>query len=169
MKISQLCGKKVLSTAGKRGYVVSATVEDTKLASLVCADEDEKEFVIDAANVKSIKDKVIFKDEKSKIRGEHLRLGKPVYDCTGNFLGILTDFTAERNELVYAHVGKKKFSASDLVCGDAVIVKSSARVLKSDVKKNGRVIIRKGTPLTPEVAEKAQKHGELIQTNLKTI
>ena len=165
MKISQLFGKKVLSTAGKRGYVVSATVEDTKLASLVCADEDEKEFVIDAANVKSIKDKVIFKDEKSKIRGEHLRLGKPVYDCTG----ILTDFTAERNELVYAHVGKKKFSASDLVCGDAVIVKSSARVLKSDVKKNGRVIIRKGTPLTPEVAEKAQKHGELIQTNLKTI
>ena len=69
MKISQLFGKKVLSTAGKRGYVVSATVEDTKLASLVCADEDEKEFIIDAANVKSIKDKVIFKDEKNFFKG----------------------------------------------------------------------------------------------------
>ena len=59
MKISQLFGKKVLSTAGKRGYVVSATVEDTTLASLVCADEDEKEFIIDAANVKRDRKSVV--------------------------------------------------------------------------------------------------------------
>ena len=53
-------------------------------------DEDEKEFIIDAANVKSIKDKVIFKDEKSKIRGEHLRLGKPVYELCAPCLACIT-------------------------------------------------------------------------------
>ena len=100
--------------------------------------------------------------------GAPLRLGKPVFDCEGAYLGRLTDFTAEKNVLLFAHSGAKKFSADDIVCGDAVIVKSSARVLKSDVKKNGRIIIRKGTPLTPETLEKAEKHGEYVQANLKT-
>ncbi len=168
MKVSILYGKETLSTAGKKGYVLSVNVSGGKIVSYTCADENEKRFTIDADSVKSVKEKIVYVDGGKGAAGAPLRLGKPVFDCEGAYLGRLTDFTAEKNVLLFAHSGAKKFSADDIVCGDAVIVKSSARVLKSDVKKNGRINIRKGTPLTPETLEKAEKHGEYVQANLKT-
>ena len=50
-----------------------------------------------------------------------------------------------------------------------MIIKNSAQILKSDVKKGNRVIIKRGTPLTPEILDKARKKGEYVQTKLKTI
>lgn len=170
MKISLYYGKKIESATGKRGYVISVNADGGKIVCLTCADEDEKEFTVAAESIKSVKTKIVYKGaDGKKVSGSPVRLGKPVFGCDGAYLGKLTDFTVENNRITFAHVGNKKFSADDIVCGDAVIVKSSARVLKSDVKKNGRIIIRRGTSLTDEVLDKAQKHGEYVQANLRTI
>ena len=170
MKVSSIYGKKVISTSGKEGYVLSVWAEGNKIKSLFCADANEKEFNVDFDCVKSVKDKIIYKDCKSaKKSGKSVTLGKPVFSCEGEYIGKVTDFIAEKNELVFAIVGNKKFSCEDIIVGDAVIIKSSARIVRSDVKKGNRVIIRRGTPLTPEVLEKAQKKGEYVQTNLKSI
>ena len=169
MKISQIYGKRAVSTAGTTGYVISVNAKDGNITGFTCADENEKKFNVNIENVKSIKTVVIYRAGKGEKSGEPVRLGKLVFDCNGTYLGKLTDYTIEKNALVYAHVGNKKFSADDIVDGDAIIVKNSARILKSDVKKNGRIILRKGTPLTPESLEKARAKGEYVQANLKTI
>ena len=170
MKLSNIYGKKVLSTAGKAGYVLGVFADKNEIECLICADEDENEFTIDVKNIKSIKDKILFKEGKSEAKGTKLiRLGIPVYDCEGEFFGKLTDFTFSKNTLSQAHVGNKKFSLKDLVLGDIVIIKNTARIVKSDVKSGGRVIIKKGTPLSEQLLKKAQKKGEYVQTNLKTI
>lgn len=169
MKVSTLYGKETLcATTGKKGYVISVNAEGGRIVSFTCADENENRFLISAERVKSTKEKVVYCDGENAAAGTPLRLGVPVYDCGGGFLGTLTDFTAEKNVLVCARSGKKKYSADDVVCGDAVIVKNTARILKSDVKKNGRIILKKGAPLSGETLTKAEKAGEYIQANLKT-
>ncbi len=170
MKLSLLYGKPVKSTTGRKGYVVSVNGGNGKIQCLICADENENEFTVDVRNIISVKATVLFEDRESDIKKSRpVRLGKPVYDCEGNFLGHLSDFTVENGRINCAHVGKKKISADDIVCGDAVIVKSNVRILKSDVEKDGKIIIKRGTPLTPEVLEKACEHGEYVQANLKSI
>lgn len=168
MKLSLFYGKQIKSAAGRTGYVISVHALGGKIVGLGCADGDEKEFFADADGAKISKGKITFKKE-SKTAGTPVRLGIPVFDCEGAYLGRLTDFIVEKNILTFALVGNKKFSADDIVCGDAVIVKSCARVLKSDVKKNGKILIRRGNPLTPEALKKAQDNGEYVQANLKTI
>ncbi|MDE5722274.1 MAG: hypothetical protein K2I30_06025 [Clostridia bacterium] len=170
MKLSQLFGKPVLSTAGKKGYIISVNGNAGKVQCLVCADENENEFSVDIKNVISVKNTVLYEDRESVLKQSvPIRLGKPVFDSEGKFLGHLADFTVENGSIDFAHVGKKKFSANDFVCGDAVILRKQVRVLKSDVEKDGKVIIKRGTPLTPEVLEKACEHGEYVQANLKSI
>lgn len=170
MKVSLFYGKKCESTAGRQGYVISVNASGMKLVSLTCADDGEREFTVDIKNVKGFKSKIYFTEGKRPAEtGTPLRLGKPVYDCEGNFVGKLTDFTVENDKITFAHVGSKKFSAKDMVCGDAVIIKNSAGILKDNVKKNGKVIIKRGTPLSDEICEKARRHGEYVQTKLKTI
>lgn len=170
MKLSCIFGKKVVSEKGKTGYVISVLADKNKIVCLVCADEKtEAEFTVDADCVKSMGEIIIFKEEKAQKSGTPLRLGKPVFDCGGNYLGKLKDITVEKFLLSRAHIGNKKFAATDLVCGDAIIVKSSARILKSDVKSGGKVLIKRGTPLTPEIMNKARVNGEYVQTSLKTI
>lgn len=169
MKVSCLFGKKVVREAHE-GYVIAVYADGNRLDRIICADENEKEFAVSANALKCVKDKLVFKsEEKIQKNGTRLSLGKPVFDCGGAYIGRLTDLTVEKNRIVYANVGNKKFSYDDIVLGDAVIIKSSARVLKSDVKKGGKVLIKRGTPLTPEVLQKAQEKGEYVQTNLKTI
>lgn len=170
MKVSYLFGKKVESAAGKEGYVIAVYADGNMLDRIICADENEKQFAVSANAVKNVRDKLVYKSsEKVQKYGTRLTLGKPVFDCGGVYLGKLTDLTVEKNRIIYANVGNKKFSFDDIVLGDAVIIKNSARVLKSDVTKGGKVLIRRGTPLSPEVLQKAQQKGEYVQTNLKTI
>ena len=170
MKLSQLFGKPVKSTTGKKGYVISVNGGNGKIQCLVCADENENEFTVDVKNIISVKNVVLFEDRESVIKQSvPVRLGKPVFDSEGKFLGHLSDLTVENGIIDSAHVGKKKISADDFVCGDAVIVKNHVRVLKSDVEKDGKVIIKRGTPLTAEILEKACEQGEYVQANLKSI
>lgn len=169
MKISTFYGKKIISRSGVNGYVLGVYAEGNRLCRVVCADENERKFAVDFKNITASKPCLKFKEGKSEVRGQLVRLGKPVFDYEGKYLGKLTDLSFEKDELTFAHVGSLKFCVCDMVFGDAVIVKNSARILKSNVKKNGKVIIKRGTPLTPDIIIKAQKQGEFIQTNLKTI
>ena len=170
MKISGLFGKKVESASGRSGYVLRVNSIGSDITSLTCADEDETEFDIPVKNIKSIKNTVTY-----SYAGKHggneagISLGKPVFDCEGNFVGKLTDMVIEKYKIVSILVGNKKFSADDIICGDALIIKSNIRFLKSDVKKNGKIIFRRGTPVTDKVEKKASLIGEYVQTNLKTI
>ena len=169
MKISLLFGKKVESPSGKSGYVLRVNAIGSDITSLTCADDDEQEFCIPVKNIKSIKNTVLYSKEGAQQSAEKsIALGRPVFDSEGNFVGKLTDIVTEKYKIVSIFAGNKKFSAEDAVCGDGVIIKSRVRFLKSDVRKNGKIIFRKGTPLTDEVAQKAQLVGEYVQTNLKT-
>ena len=170
MKLSQVFGKPVESLSGRSGYVLSVNACGNKITSFTCADLEDVEFDIPAKNIKSIKQTVTYTYGGKRSEGEKsVRLGIPVFDCEGNFVGKLTDISFEKNTITCIYVGNKKFSADDVICGDAVIIKNNVRFLKSDVEKNGKIIFKRGTPLTDDVAEKAQMMGEYVQTNLKTI
>ena len=170
MKISWLFGKKVESPTGKSGYVLRVNAVGYDITSITCVDDDEQEFCIPVKNIRSIKNTVIYtRSGECGDADKSIVLGKPVFDSEGNFVGKLTEIVTEKYRIVSLFAGNKKFSADDVIYGDGVIIKSRVRFLKSDVKKNGKIIFRKGIPLTDEVIEKAQLVGEYVQTNLKTI
>lgn len=169
MKISSVYGKSVVSMAGKRGYVISVLAEGAKLISLTCADENEREFHVGAEQVIKFGEEITFRgDPSSPACGTPLRLGRAVYDERGNYLGILEDFTFSGNRLQKAKIGKKNYPAEGLMFGDVVIMKSG-RTLRYDVQKDGKVLFKKGTPLTAERLDAAQKEGEYVQANLKSL
>ena len=170
MKVSLLFGKRVESASGRSGYILRVNAIGNDITSFTCVDNDEQEFDIPVKNIRSVRNTVTY-----SYAGKHggleksLTLGRPAFDCEGNFIGKLSEIIIEKYEITSVFVGNKKFSAEDVICGDAVFIKSNVRFLKSDVKKNGKIIFRRGTPLTDEVMEKAQLVGEYVQTNLKTI
>lgn len=169
MNVSEFYGKKTVSTNGKTGYVLSVNAAAGKIVCLVCADEDEKEFTIDVKNVISIGEKIIYEDRESAIKSSvPVRLGRAGFDDSGKYLGEVEDFTFNKDTLQKAKIGNKSYPASGLIYGDVILVKRNKR-LKSDVVKDGKVIIKKGTPLTEKVLSSAEKQGEYIQTNLKSL
>ena len=170
MKISLLFGKKVESASGKPGYILRVNAVGNNITGFTCADEDEREFDIPVRNIKSIKNTVTYSSaDRHEGNARSLTLGRSVFDCEGNFIGNLCEIVTEKYRIISFVVGNKKFSADDVICGDALIIKNSVKFLKSDVKKSGRIIFRKGTPVTDEIALKAQKAGEYVQTNLKAM
>lgn len=168
--ITSLYGKAVESTAGKTGYVISVNAGSGKIQCLICADENENEFAVDVRNIVSVANKIIYEDRESAINDSvPVRLGIPGYDLNGAYLGALKDITLKGDVLGAAIIGKKKYSAADVSLGDAAIVKNIPRTLKENVVKDGRVILKRGAPLTEENLQIAREAGVYVQTNLKTI
>lgn len=170
MNVSEFYGKKVESTAGKKGYVISVNAYEGKLECLICADEDENEFAVDVKNIVTLENNlIVYEDRESAIKASKpLRLGCAGFDEKGVYLGNLEEYTFSKNKLLKAKIGKKTYPAEGVLLGDVAIVKRIKRV-KADVIKNGKVIIKKGTPLTNEVLADAESQGEYIQTSLKSI
>lgn len=169
MNVSLLYGKKTESTDGKSGYVISVNASNGKIVCFTCADENEKEFTIDVKNIVKIGDKIIYEDREHTLKNaKPVRLGRAGFDEYGNFLGCVEDFTFSGQKLLKVKIGRKSHLAEELVYGDVVIVKNRKKI-KSDVLKNGKVIIKKGTPLTESVLKTAKEEGEYIQTNLKSL
>ncbi|MDE6505491.1 MAG: hypothetical protein K2L42_06455 [Clostridia bacterium] len=169
MNISELFGKKIVSTQGKVGYIISVYGGAGRVECLLCADAEENEFTVDVKNIVSLGEKVIYEDRESAIKSaKPLRLGRAVFDEKGIYIGDVEDYIFAKDKPLKAKIGKKNYPAEGLVCGDVVIVKNTKR-LKSDVLKNGKVIIKKGTSVTSEVLLKARENGEYVQTNLKSI
>ena len=164
MKVSDLYGKKIESTAGKKGYIISVNANAGRLECLICADEDENEFAVDINSIVSVENnKIIYEDRESAIKA-----AKPLRLENGAYLGFLEEYTFSKNKLLKAKIGKKTYPADSVLTGDVAIVKRVKRI-KADVVKNGKVIIKKGTPLTAEVLASAEAQGEYVQTNLKSI
>lgn len=169
MNASNLFGKKVVSVTGKSGYVLGVRVSGRKIECLECADEDENEFLIDCALIKRWGESIIFYDRQGEIaESKPLKLGLPSFDEDGKYLGELSDFRVLNGKLVKAKIGKKNYPAESVVLGDAAIVKR-VRTVQSDVIKDGKVIIKRGTPLSEESLKLAESLGEYVQTNLKSI
>lgn len=169
MNVSLLYGKKVVSTEGRRGYVISVNAAAGRIECLTCADEDENEFLIDMKNVLKIGDTILFEDRDRAIKSaKPVLLGRAGYNEAGDFLGTLEDMTYSGNKILKVKIGKKSYQANELTYGDVVITRN-AKKLKSDVLKDGKVLIKKGTPLTGKILSYAEKEGELVQTNLKSI
>ena len=169
MNVSLLFGKKVVSTEGRKGYVISVNAAAGRIECLTCADEDENEFYVDMKNVLKIDETILFEDRDKAIKSaKPIRLGRASYNDEGIYLGNLEDMSCSGKRILRVKIGKKSYAPNTLVYGDVVIAKKTKR-LKSDVIKDGVVIIKKGTPVTGDVLKKAEKEGELIQTNLKSI
>ena len=169
MKISELFGKIAESTTGKRGYVLGVKALASKIVCLVCADEDEREFVVDIKNVNSIADKIIYEDRDQTIKkAREICLGRASFDGEGNFLGNLEEITFSGNKLVKAKIGKKAYAIDELSCGDAIIVRPVAHV-RRDVKKGRKTILKKGSALTDGNLQKAIENGAYIQAKLKML
>lgn len=169
MNVSNLFGKKVESASGKSGYIVGIRVSGRKIECLECADEEENEFIIDPAFVRKWGESIIFCDRQGEIgASKPLKLGLPSYDENGKYLGELTDFNVKDGKLIKAKIGKKNYPAEGVRLGDAAIVRN-VRAVKSDVIKDGKVVIKRGTPLSEESLRLAESLGEYVQTNLKSI
>ena len=170
MRLSKLLAAEIENPNKKRGYVFGGNLNGDGDIILNCADENEDEFCVLLKNVRTVKDKLTFTKECDADEfSSPVRLGKPVFDCEGNFIGRLSDVVIEKNAVSAIIAGNRKFNYRDVVLSDAVLIKNSIAFIKSDVKKNGKIIIKKGTPLTEEVSEKAQKNGEYVQTKLKSL
>ena len=169
MKLSQFYGKKILSTAGREGYIISVGANADRSLSFLCADLNEREFTVDMESVLRLGDYVIYEDsENAKRATVPLRLGRACFDTSGKYLGNLEDFTVSRGKLKTAKIGKKNYPAEGLITGDVIIVRELRR-LKSDVIKGGKTLFKKGTFVTDEVLDEAAAEGEYVQTTLKTI
>ena len=169
MKISEIYGKKVESTSGKTGYVVSCNGAAGKLVCLLCADEDENEFYIDVKNIVSIGSKIIFDVRETAIKdSKPIRLGRAGFNENGKYLGNLNDLDLKGAKIQRVKIGKKNYPAEKLFMDDVIIIPAVKR-LKSDVVKDGKVIIKKGTEINSEVLASAEQNGEYVQTNLKSI
>ena len=169
MNISQFYGKKIVSTSGKKGYIISVYASANKIEYLLCADADEKEFKVDIASLISVGNEVVFEDRETAMKeAKPVRLGRVGFNEAGKLLGVVEDYIFKAEKLTFVKIGNKKYPADSITVGDAVIVKGVKKV-KSDVFKDGKVIIKKGTPLTGDVLNRAAESGEYIQTNLKSL
>ncbi len=170
MKLSEIYGKEAVSRDGKhRGWVRGVLGNGSTPQFLQCFDGDEKEFDIDIKDVTYVGEKIVFDDRTEIKRGcRNMRLGLPAYDEAGKFLGHLSDLESGKDGLFYYLIGKKKYRPEFVAVGDAVIVRAP-RTLKENVTSGGAVILKKGTPLTPEALKKAEEAGEYFQAQFKSI
>lgn len=122
MKVSSIFGKKIMSTAGKEGYVISVNAEGQYLY-LTCADDNEREFCVDMGSVLSLGEKIIYNGtECVNSNAVPLRLGRAGFDMRGNYLGNVEDFTLLGGRLKTAKIGKKNYPFEGLILGDVVII-----------------------------------------------
>lgn len=169
MKVSELYGKKAVSTNGKRGYVLSLNAAGGKIESIVLADENEREFTVDVQNILSVGEEIVFEDRESAQKAaKPIRLGRAGFDERGKFLGFLEELTLKGFKLSKAKIGKKNYPADGVVWGDVIIVGRTRR-LKCDVLKDGKVILKKGTVIDEETMSAALETGEYVQTTLKSL
>lgn len=168
MRVSKMLGARIVSLAGKEGYVLSVNADKDGEVFLLCADDNEKEFALNLKNATHIGKSTLFEERADREFATALRLGRACFDEDGKCLGRLEDFIFCGGKLKRAKIGKKNYPAEGLILGDVIIVKS-VNLLKSDVVKGDAVLFKKGTPVTGEVLEEAAALGEYVQTRLKSI
>jgi hypothetical protein len=129
MKISELYGMRIYTTDKKKsGYVLGACCEGNKIKFLLCSDESEREFLVDADKITHVDECITYEDGKQKITKLNvIRLGRGSYSESGKYLGILSDLELNNFAIKNAIIGRKKYNFNRLVMGDINIVKSSEK------------------------------------------
>jgi hypothetical protein len=138
MNLTWLIGRPVeCCNSDKSGYVLAACVLQDRVEFLLCADEHEKEFKIDVKDILSWGERIVYED-RARIEKEAkpVELGKQCFDITGNFLGILKDYTIDDGKLQTAHIGNLSLSPEALTVGDVVLI--SDRGVTPDEKPQKR-------------------------------
>lgn len=169
MVISELYGKNVESTSGRKGYVISVNGSSGKVECLVCADGEENEFFVDFRDIVSIGAKIVYEDRSAEMKkAKPIKIGLAAFDDGGTFLGCVEDYSFSGGKLVGAKIAKKNYPAENLILGDAVIVRKTKQ-LNKNVVKDGKILFKKGAQVTSALLDKAAQNGEYVQTNLKTL
>ncbi len=171
MKLSEIYGKRACSADGtKKGYVIKIYTDGKKITGLTCADERENEFYLPSESVQFTDKKIIFtRTERAKPDSLAISLGRRCYNARGEYVGVLRDITCRGTALLSAKIGNRNCPVESLILGDIIILKQSAAPLKSDVKKDGKVIFKSGEETDKKLLSRAISLGEYVQTNLKTI
>lgn len=141
MKLSFLIGKPVISLAGESlGYVKQAYVSKNfdKLATLLCVDGEEEEFLLPAHAVVGARDAVIAQDRRLKsASGVPSPVGTGVFDSAGNFLGGAEELDLSEGVLtVVCGSGRAIFPAAYLRSNGATVVCDQPCARKKARKKD---------------------------------
>jgi hypothetical protein len=125
MKISDLYGKVIENNQKKcHGYISSAVISGDKIKFLQCFDTAERQFFVDASDVVSIGEKVIYTKKAARCgEGIILKLGRGCYAENGKFLGLLRDCLFDGFTVKKAQIENKSYPFSRIICGDIYIVK----------------------------------------------
>ena len=129
MKISQLYGKTITSTNGrKKGVILGVSCVKNEIDGLICCDENETRFFVAGGDAVSLCGETQFvKTGKAQKNTASLKLGKAVYSSQGKFLGHLEDCILSGLKITHAVVGGKKMPFNNLILGDVCIVKSKTK------------------------------------------
>ena len=125
MKISNLYGKEITSIDGKRKGIILGIINDNDAIEwLICCDESEKRFTVNAESVTSLCGQTRFtKVAKAQKKSASLRLGRAVYDCKGMFCGYMEDCLINGLKITHAVVNGRKIPFNDVIIGDICIIK----------------------------------------------
>ncbi len=125
MTLSKLYSLPVERVDGKRrGYILAVLKEGDGIAALACADENEREFFVDADRIIRTADSVIYSAEGGRrAKRNVLKLNTPCYDERGKFLGHATDYTLKGLSLRSCIIDGKSYPAERVCLGDAAVVK----------------------------------------------
>lgn len=125
MNLSKLYSLPAERMDGKRqGYVIAAIKEGEGIAALLCADSNEREFLIEPGEIVRTGDSIVYRTEsKRRIKGTVLRLNMPCYDERGRFLGHIEDYTLRQYTLKSCIVGGKSYPAARLCLGDIALIR----------------------------------------------
>lgn len=145
MQVSALIGKPVLSGNGERlGYVTALFFarDYSRISCLVCADDEEEEFILPARAVRADGDAVIVGRQRlPEPVGVPSPIGRTVYSHTGEQLGIVADIRTGNTPEFVLHGPQKEecFPLSIAAVGETVILYPSEkerRAVGSPVRKS---------------------------------
>ncbi len=144
MELSELPAKPVVSPSGERfGYIKEVYVckNLVEIASVVCFDEEEEEFVLPARALIAVGDAAVVSAARVKTpKGIPCPVGKAVFDGAGTFLGHCSGLETESGVLsVGIGEEKKHFPAERARVADVAIVPAGKDEKGRPAKNGGRV------------------------------
>jgi hypothetical protein len=134
MKVSWLIGRAIQSSDKKKhGYVLAVCVANGNVVSLLCADEHEKEFVVDVKDITAFAESLVFEDRTALLRqAKPVQLGKQSYNANGQYLGVLTDYEWENGTLASAIIDGKPYAPNLVKVGDIALVECAEKNIPAE-------------------------------------
>jgi hypothetical protein len=134
MKVSWLIGRAIQSSDKKKhGYVLAVCVANGNVVSLLCADEHEKEFVVDVKDITAFAESLVFEDRSAILKAAvPVQLGKQSYNANGQYLGVLTDYEWDNGTLANAIIDGKPYAPNLVKVGDIALVDCAEKKVSAE-------------------------------------